>query len=43
MGLLKPDGTVVEVNQAALQARGLTDAEVSGRPFWDTDWWTTAP
>ena len=43
MGLLRPDGTVVEVNQAALQFRGLTNAEVTGRPFWDTAWWTTAP
>lgn len=39
IGLLQPDGTLLEANQAALQFAGVSLDDVSGRPFWDTPWW----
>ncbi|MEW5860747.1 MAG: PAS domain S-box protein [Cyanobacteriota bacterium] len=38
IGLLKPDGTVLEINQAALKVGGLKTADVVGRPCWDEVW-----
>jgi PAS domain S-box-containing protein len=38
MGLLKPDGTVLEANQTALDFAGVTRREVRGRKIWDTPW-----
>ncbi len=43
MGLLQPDGIVLEVNQTALDFAGITHGDVVGKPFWETDWWTTSP
>lgn len=40
VGVLSPDGIVLEANQAPLDAAGLTAADVLGRPFWDCHWWT---
>ena len=40
IGLLNPDGTVLEANQTALDFIGLTNADVIGKPFWETPWWT---
>lgn len=42
IGLLKPDGTLIEANQAALDFIGTPAAEVVGRPFWETPWWQTS-
>ncbi|HXH02448.1 MAG TPA: PAS domain S-box protein [Candidatus Competibacteraceae bacterium] len=43
IGLLTPDGTVIEANQAALDVAGLQRADVIGRPFWEiAAWWPTA-
>ena len=39
-GLLKPDGTVVEVNDAALEFGGVQRDEVVGGSFSDAPWWT---
>jgi PAS domain S-box-containing protein len=39
IGVLDPDGTVLDVNQTALDFGGLTLKDVVGRPFWDTYWW----
>jgi PAS domain S-box-containing protein len=39
IGLLDPDGTVLEANQTALNLGGLKQEDVVGRPFWDTWWW----
>lgn len=33
--LLSPDGTIIEVNRAALEASGLEREEAIGRKFWD--------
>jgi PAS domain S-box-containing protein len=34
MALLTPDGTVVEVNQTAMQWSGITPGDIVGEPFW---------
>ncbi len=38
-GLLEPDGTVIQVNDAALAPSGLTSDQVVGRKLWDCFWW----
>jgi PAS domain S-box-containing protein len=43
MGLLDPQGTVLEANRTALDAVGVTLADVVGKPFWETQWWTHSP
>jgi PAS domain S-box-containing protein len=40
VGLLDPEGGIVEVNQTALAAAGLTEAPPRGVPVWDTFWWS---
>lgn len=42
-GLLTLDGTLLEVNQTALQFRGQRAEDVIGKPFWDTLWWPDDP
>jgi PAS domain S-box-containing protein len=38
IGLLKPDGTVLEANQTALDFAGIRREDVRGQPVWDTPW-----
>lgn len=40
IGLLDPEGILLEANQAALDFIGCTNTEVIGKPFWETPWWT---
>ena len=40
IGLMKPDGTLLEANQTALDFGGLTVEEVANKPFWEARWWT---
>jgi len=40
VGIVSRDGVVLDVNQAALDAAGLTIADAKGRPVWDTHWWS---
>lgn len=40
MGLLEPDGTVIDVNQTALEFVDRSLGDVRGKPFWETPWWT---
>ena len=42
LGLLDVDGTVLEINQAALDGAGICLAEVAGRPFWEARWWAVS-
>ncbi|NJO81396.1 MAG: PAS domain S-box protein [Blastochloris sp.] len=42
-GVLRPDGTLIEANRAALEAAGLNPTDVLGRPFADTSWWAYDP
>jgi PAS domain S-box-containing protein len=39
VGLLDAEGTVLEINQAALDAAGIQTSDVEGKPFWTTFWW----
>src|SRR6185436_5575805 len=39
VGLLDARGTVLEINQVALDAVGITLSDVEGKPFWTTFWW----
>jgi PAS domain S-box-containing protein len=43
VGVLDPDGTLVEANRAPIDAAGLVREDVIGRPFWDCAWWTHDP
>ncbi len=40
IGLLGPDGTVLEANQTALDFVKVQREEVIGLPFWETPWWS---
>lgn len=39
LGLIQPNGMVLEINQAALDFAGLTTQEVIGYPCWEASWW----
>ena len=43
IGLLAPDGTLLEANRASLTFANNTREEVVGRPFWETPWFTGTP
>ena len=43
IGLLNPEGNVLEVNQTALDFIGSTNADLAGKQFWETPWWTHSP
>ncbi|MDZ7950095.1 PAS domain S-box protein [Nostoc sp. DedQUE09] len=40
MGLLQPNGIVLEANQTALEFAGINREEVVGKPLWEAKWWT---
>ncbi|HUP44613.1 MAG TPA: PAS domain S-box protein [Thermoanaerobaculia bacterium] len=40
VGLLTPEGILIEVNRAPLDAAGLTAEDVLGKHLADTPWWT---
>jgi PAS domain S-box-containing protein len=40
VGLLTPQGILIEANQPALAAAGLKPEDVLGKPFEETYWWT---
>ena len=42
MWLLKPDGTLLEANQTALNFASLQSTDVVNYPFWSTRWWTSS-
>lgn len=39
VGVMTPDGTLIEANRAPLEAAGIRAEDVIGKPFWDTYWW----
>ena len=43
IGLLSPDGTLLEVNRSALDWIERSREQVIGGPFWETPWWTQTP
>ena len=40
IGLMTPEGTLVDANRSALKFAGIDEPEVLGKPFWETPWWT---
>jgi PAS domain S-box-containing protein len=42
MGLIDLQGILLEVNQAALNSIAAEAADVVGKPFWETSWWTSS-
>ncbi len=42
IGLLAPDGTLLDANQATVEGLGLCRADVIGKPLWDTYYWSHA-
>jgi len=42
VGLLRPNGTILEINQTALTAAGIERDTVIGMEFWKTPWWSEA-
>ncbi|MFH0997347.1 MAG: PocR ligand-binding domain-containing protein [Pseudomonadota bacterium] len=43
LGLLSIDGSVLKANGTALRFIGVEEADVIGRPFWETPWWAHSP
>lgn len=39
LGLLDVNGTVIEINQTALDGAGIRLDDVVGKPFWEARWW----
>ncbi len=40
IGMLAPDGTLIDANRTALDFAGVKESDVLGKPFWETPWWT---
>ncbi len=40
VGMLTPDGVLIDANRTALDFAGLEPAAVLGKYFWDTQWWS---
>jgi PAS domain S-box-containing protein len=40
VSVLSMDGTLIKVNKTAIDFIQTTEAEVIGRPFWETPWWS---
>ncbi|MEM6785779.1 MAG: PAS domain-containing protein, partial [Bacteroidota bacterium] len=40
IGLMSPDGTLLEANTTALAFADLQPEDVVGKPFWECHWWT---
>jgi PAS domain S-box-containing protein len=43
VGVMTPDGTLIEVNNPPLAAAGLEPKDVLGKPIWETYWWNHSP
>ncbi len=40
IGLMRPDGTVIRVNKAALEMGGISETDIIGQAFWKGPWWS---
>src|SRR5271157_3902219 len=43
VGVLTPDGTLIEANKGPLEAAALSPEDVLGKPIWDTYWFNHSP
>lgn len=43
IGLMSPEGILLEANQSALEAAATEAKDVMGKFFWDTPWWSHSP
>ncbi|NNL86193.1 MAG: response regulator [Myxococcales bacterium] len=43
VGVLEPDGTLLDANDAALRVANLEISDVRGKKFWDCYWWSYSP
>jgi PAS domain S-box-containing protein len=43
IGILAPDGTLLDANQTAFDVMGCRREDVIGLPFWKTPWWSRDP
>src|ERR1700744_4440542 len=39
VGLLDPNGNILEINRSALEGAGVRIEEIRGTPFWTARWW----
>lgn len=40
IGLMTPEGVLIDANRAALELSGVELSSVLNKPFWETPWWT---
>ncbi|MCP4689023.1 MAG: PAS domain S-box protein [Desulfobacterales bacterium] len=40
IGLIRPDGVLIDANRSAVEFGGLKYEDVIGKRFWETPWWT---
>ncbi|TNC85210.1 MAG: PAS domain S-box protein [Thalassolituus sp.] len=43
VGILSPDGVLIDANRAPLEAAGVSLEDVMGKRFWDCIWWNYSP
>jgi len=43
VGILSPDGVMLDANRSPLEAAGIELADVVGKRFWDCFWWNYSP
>jgi len=43
IGLLNPNGILLEANQHSLVFMGVESVQVPGKPFWEFQWWIDSP
>jgi PAS domain S-box-containing protein len=43
LGLLDPEGQILEINRTALDATHVPREELIGAPFWEGPWWSDVP
>src|SRR4051812_5492336 len=42
-GFVSPTGEVLALNDLSVQAIGTTQAQILGKIFWDSPWWSSLP
>jgi PAS domain S-box-containing protein len=43
IGLMKPDGTLLQINTTAKTFAAVREEDVLGKPFWAAPWWSHSP